>query len=90
MSESAPTFLPGAVVTLNFPALGDMQDNLPAACEVSTPKTYDPSRLVPHLVCFGVGKGSRRVDGAAGLVDFDRVVVAALPYPGGQIPRLAA
>ncbi|MBC8009765.1 MAG: hypothetical protein H7067_06690 [Burkholderiales bacterium] len=81
---------PGAVLTLSFPELGPMQDKLPAACEVAVPANYDPARPVPLLVWFGGGKGSHQVAGARGLVDFDRFVVVALPYPDGRLPRLAA
>lgn len=82
--------VPGETLTLNFPELGEMQDKLPAACEVSIPKNYDPDKSVPLFVWFGGGKGSHLVGGARGLVDFDRFVVVALPYPGGVLPRIAA
>ena len=85
-----PRVVPGNVLTLAFPELGEMQDKLPAACEVSIPKTYDPAKPVPLLVWLGGGKGSHSVGGARGLVDFDRFVVVALPYPKGRLPRLAA
>lgn len=81
---------PGSILTFNFPELGEMHDKLPAACEVSIPKNYDPMKPVPLLVWFGGGKGSHQVGGARGLVDFDRFVVVALPYPNGKLPRLAA
>lgn len=85
-----PRLVPGEVVTLAFPELGEMQDKLPAACEVSVPKNYDPAKPVPLLVWFGGGKGSHSVGGARGVVDFDKFVVVALPYPKGRLPRLAA
>lgn len=89
-ASAGPAPAPGTVVTLDFPELGPMQDNLPAACQVSVPRTYDPARPAPLLVWFGGGRGSHSVEGARGVVDFDRFVVAALPYPGGQGPRTAA
>lgn len=89
-SAAEPRMVPGEVVTLNFPELGEMQDGLPAACEVSVPKNYDPSKPVPLFVWCGGGKGSHSAGGARGLVDFDRFLVVALPYPGGVLPRIAA
>lgn len=85
-----PRPVAGEVLTLAFPELGPMHDGLPAACEVSVPKDYDPARPSPLLVWFGGGKGSHAVASARGLVDFDRFVVVALPYPEGRLPRLAA
>src|SRR5690606_32664340 len=89
-ASTPPTLTPGTVVTLDFPELGPMHDQKPAACEVHIPASYDPAKPVPLLVWFGGGKGSSSVDGANGLVDFDTFVVAALPYPDGYFPRLAA
>ena len=85
-----PTLVLGEVMTLAFPELGMMHDQLPAGCEVSIPKTYDREKDVPLLVWFGGGKGSQAVEGARGLVDFDRFIVVALPYPQGKFPRLTA
>lgn len=81
---------PGRSFSVLFPELGEMQDGLPAACGVSIPKGYDPGSPVPLLVWFGGGKGSHDTAGARGLVDPDRFVVVALPYPRGKLPRLAA
>ena len=89
-SRLAAALEPGATVTLTFPELGPMHDKLPAACEVSVPSDYDPARPAPLLVWFSGGKGSQSVAGARGLVDFDRFLVVALPYPDGVLPRLAA
>jgi pimeloyl-ACP methyl ester carboxylesterase len=88
--RAAPALEPGSTLLLDFPELGEMHDKLPAACEVRIPKTYDPRKPVPLLVWFGGGKGSHQVGGARGLVDFDRFVVVALPYPRGVLPRIAA
>lgn len=87
---SAPLLTPGSTLTLDFPELGKMHDERPAACEVSIPKNYDPSHPVPLFVWFGGGRGAHTVAGARGLVDFDHWVVAALPYPDGLSPRQAA
>lgn len=80
----------GTVLTLSFPELGPMHHGLLSACEVSVPKAFDPARPVPLLVWFGGGNGSHRVEGAHDVVDFDRFVVVALPYPEGRGPRVAA
>ncbi len=88
--RASPALVPGATFTLQFPELGEMHDTLPAACEVSIPKNYNAAKPVPLLVWFGGGKGSHQAGGARGLVDFDRFVVVALPYPKGTLPRLAA
>jgi len=90
LQGEAPRVAPDTTLTLEFPGLPPMQDGLPAACEVHIPKSYEAGRPVPLLVWFGGGKGSQHVAGAAGVVDFDRFVVVALPYPGGKLPRLAA
>ncbi|AHF91139.1 hypothetical protein OpiT1DRAFT_02478 [Opitutaceae bacterium TAV1] len=85
--------VPGTTLTLEFPDLPPMHDGLPAACEVNVPGNHDPSapdRPLPLFVWFGGGKGSHKVDGARGLVDFDRWAVVALPYPGGVTPRSLA
>ena len=87
---AAPLVVPGETLTLEFPELPKMHDDLPAACEVHIPKDYDAGTPVPLLVWFGGGKGSHQVGGAKGLVNFDRFVVVALPYPNGKLPRLAA
>ncbi len=89
-ADVAPTPIPGETITLSFPELAPMQDGLPAACEVSIPTTYDAARPVPLLVWFGGGRGSHSVNGAGGIVDLDRFVVVALPYPNGEGPRVAA
>jgi pimeloyl-ACP methyl ester carboxylesterase len=89
-ADPATRVVPGETLTLNFPELGEMHDKLPAACQVSIPKHFDPAKPVPLLVWFGGGKGSHSVGGARGVVDFDRFVVVALPYPGGVLPRIAA
>ncbi len=90
LRAAEPLPVPGTVMTLNFPELGAMHDNLPAACEVSVPKSYDSETPVPLLVWFGGGKGSHAVAGAKGVADFDRFLVVALPYPNGRLPRFAA
>ena len=82
-----PRVVPGELMTLEFPDLPKMHGDLTAACEVSIPKNYDPAKPVPLLVWFTGGKGSNRVAGANGLVDFDRFVVVALPYPNGHDMR---
>lgn len=82
-----PAVVPGTVVTLEFPELAKMHGELPASCEVSIPKNYDPAKPVPLLVWFTGGKGSNRVAGANGVVDFDRFAVVALPYPHGHDMR---
>lgn len=86
-ANAGERIVPGEVLTLEFPELAPMHGDLPAACEVSVPKHYDPEKPVPLLVWFTGGKGSQRVEGARGLVDFDRFVVVALPYPNGHDMR---
>lgn len=86
-AAAEPRVVPGEVMTLEFPELEKMHGDLAAACEVSIPKSYDPAMPVPLLVWFTGGKGSHRVAGANGLVDFDRFVVVALPYPNGHDMR---
>ncbi len=87
LPASGESVVPGEVLALEFPELGEMHGNLPAVCEVSVPKGYDPQKPSPLLVWFAGGKGSHRVEGARGLVDFDRFVVVALPYPNGHDMR---
>lgn len=89
-TRGVPRPVAGEVLTLRFLELGPMHDGLPAACEVSVPKSYDRDRPAPLLVWFGGGRGSHSVGGATGLADFDRFVVVALPYPEGRNPRVAA
>jgi hypothetical protein len=84
-----PRAVPGEVLTLEFSDLPKMHGDLTAACEVSIPKNYDPAKPVPLLVWFTGGKGSNRIAGANGVVDFDRFVVVALPYPNGHDMRTA-
>jgi len=86
----SPTLPPGTVLTLNFPELGQMHRQLPAACEVSIPRDYDPAKPVPLLVWISGGSGSHAVARAEGLVDFDRFLVVALPFPNGTDPRNVA
>jgi hypothetical protein len=80
---------PGQVITLDFPELGEMAKGKPAQCQLSVPKNYDSSRPVPLLVWFSGGSGSFEVKSAQGIVNFDDFLVVALPYPKGQLPRLA-
>lgn len=86
-ASAQPRAVPGEVTTLEFPELPKMHGELTAACEVSVPKTYMPGKPVPLLVWFTGGKGSHRVAGAGGLVDFDKFLVVALPYPNGHDMR---
>jgi hypothetical protein len=81
--------VPGETLLLDFPELESMAKGQPAQCEVSIPKNYSPSRAVPLFVWYSGGAGSHLTKGARGLVDFDKFVVVALPYPAGQLPRLA-
>ncbi len=83
-------FVPGTTVSLPFPELGPMHDGLPAACGVSVPKTFHRERPVPLLVWLGGGKGTADPATAQGIVDFERFLVVALPYPEGKLPRLTA
>jgi len=87
--DSEPALAPGEKLILDFPELGPMAGGKVAQCEISVPSSYDPSRPVPLLVWFSGGKGSHLTRSARGLVDFDRFLVVALPYPGGKLPRLA-
>lgn len=89
-AAAEPKLEPGSVLRLEFPELGSMRDHLPAACEIHIPAGYDPSRPSPLLVWIAGGGGSHAVAGARGLVDFDRFVVAALPFPEGRSPVDAA
>lgn len=89
-APATPALTPGISFSMLFPELGPMHDGLPAACGVSVPASFDPARPVPLLVWFGGGKGSHDTGGARGLVDADRFLIVALPYPGGRLPRLTA
>lgn len=90
VGAAAPAqLIPGENVLLEFPELGNMAQGQSAQCELSIPKNYDPVRSVPLFVWFSGGKGSHRVAGAKGLVDFDQFLVLSLPYPEGRLPRLA-
>jgi hypothetical protein len=80
----------GTSFSIVFPELGKMHEGLPAACSLSVPKTFVPGRPTPLLVWCGGGQGTHDPAAAHDLVDFDRFIVVALPYPGGRLPRLAA
>lgn len=88
-SASAPQLIPGEVLTLDFPNLLPMADNQPSKCEIRIPESYTADQSFPLLVWFSGGKGSARAENARGLVDFDKFIVVALPYPEGRLPRLA-
>ncbi len=90
VEKPGPDIVPGTVVTLDFPELGEMHDHQPAACEVGIPATYAPGTPAPLFVWFGGGRGSNAVAGLSAMVDTERFVVVALPYPNGHLPRLAA
>jgi len=81
--------VPGTVVQLQFPELGKMHDGLEAGCEIRIPDNYSDTEPVSLLVWFGGGKGSHRIQRVPEIVDFRNFLVVALPYPGGDIPRLA-
>ncbi len=84
---SVAAVVPGESVTLPFPDLPAMASGGEAICEVHIPRSYDPARPVPLFVWMSGGPGSARVGSARGLVDFDRFVVVALPFPG-NIPSI--
>ncbi len=65
------------------PELVNDQHGDTARFGVSVPDAYDAEKPMPLLVWFAGGKGSSDPAGAAGMVDFERWVVAAMPYPGG-------
>lgn len=80
--------LPGSVITLDFPELGNMANEESARCEVHIPDSYTKAESFPIFVWFSGGRGSFKVDAASHMVDFDKFVVVALPYPDGRLPRL--
>ena len=80
--------LPGSVITLDFPELGNMANEESARCEVRIPDHYTELGSFPILVWFGGGRGSFKVEAASQIVDFDQFIVVALPYPDGRLPRL--
>lgn len=80
--------IPGTVLTLDFPELGNMANEESARCEVRIPESYTQSGSFPIFVWFGGGKGSFKVEAASRMVDFDQFIVVALPYPDGRFPRL--
>lgn len=88
--DETPAIVPGAVLTLEYPDLGYMRKDVPVAMEVSIPAGFDPARPTPLLVWISGGFGSHSVSGARGLVDFDKYVVVALPFPDGRSPVHAA
>ena len=80
--------IPGETLTLNFPELGNMAKGLSAECQIRFPENYNEVDRFPLFVWFGGGGGSSSVGGAQGIVDFDKFIVVALPYPDGRLPRL--
>ncbi len=72
------------------PSLGEDQRGESARFGVSFPDGYDVTTPVPLLLWFAGGRGGADPAGAAGLVDFERFVVAAMPYPGGGARPLEA
>jgi hypothetical protein len=87
---ATPALTPGSSFSVLFPELEPMHDGLPAACGVSVPSDFDPARPTPLFVWFGGGKGTHDAAAARDLVDADRFLIVALPYPRGRLPRLAA
>lgn len=87
-SAERPELKPGETLTLHFPELGNMAGEKPAQCEVWIPDSYTASESFPLFVWFGGGGGNHKVQAAGGMVDFDRFIVVALPYPDGRLPRL--
>lgn len=81
--------IPGQIITLEFPNLPPMADNQPSKCEIHIPSSYTADKTFPLFVWFGGGKGSFKVGGTKSLVDFDKFIVVALPYPEGRLPRIA-
>lgn len=79
---------PGSVITLEFPELGNMAKEESARCEVRIPENYTETERFPIFVWFSGGKGSCKVSKASQMVDFDKFIVVALPYPDGRLPRL--
>lgn len=72
---------PGAKFRLEFDDLPGTANGQSAGCEISIPSTYRADAPVPLLVWISGGKGSDRIGGAADLVDADRFVIIALPFP---------
>ncbi len=82
-----PTIIPGKTLRVNIPDLTG--ESITRVCEIRIPEHYSTDKPVPLLVWFSPGGGSGSVASIPPIVDFDRFLVAAIPYPGNKLPRLA-
>lgn len=83
------TIEPGETIVLEFPELQEMAGGQKPMCELRIPENYSADKTFPLFVWYSGGKGSHKVGGANGMVDFKEFIVVAIPYPGGRLPRLA-
>jgi len=79
---------PGSTITLNFPELGNMANKQATKCELYIPTSYSNDEKFPLLVWFHGGAGSHKIGTTKGLVDYEKFIIVALPYPNGLFPRL--
>lgn len=81
--------VPGEIITLEFRNLPPMANGQASQCEIRIPENYTPDKDFPLFVWFNHQRGSHRVSRAYGMVDPEQFIVVALPYPKGELPRLA-
>jgi pimeloyl-ACP methyl ester carboxylesterase len=79
---------PGKTLQLDVPDFG-AEHPVKRLCEIRIPETYRPDSPVPILVWFSPGGGSNRIASVPPIVDKRQFLIAAIPYPGNKLPRLA-
>jgi hypothetical protein len=79
---------PGATLKLDIPNIS-FEKPSKRVFEIRIPENYQAEKPVPILVWFSPGGGSGSVGTVPHIVDFDRFLIVAIPYPGHKLPRLA-
>jgi len=77
---------PGNTFRLELPDLPRTKQGQPAGAEIHIPKSFSYPAPVPLAAWIAGGGGGDKVAPAKELVDFDRYVVIALPFPDGSEP----
>ena len=85
---SDDTVRAGSVIRLQVPYFLS-EDGIHRSFEVRVPEAYQKDKPLPLLVWFSPGGGSDSVGAMPPIVNFQKFLVVAIPYPGNKLPRLA-
>ena len=80
-TELTTQVAPGATLRFDFPELTADRKGVRAACHLTLPAHYAPSKQYPLVVWLGGGEGGNRPDGS--FLPSGEFILVGLPYPKG-------